>query len=74
MYCRTDDRAGEGRGLPLRGRGGLGHDEGYIVMNLALAAETSGECLGVSLVVHGQHDGLLIAGNTVREDVGAYEL
>lgn len=43
-------------------------------MNLALAAETSGECLGVSLVVHGQHDGLLIAGNTVREDVGAYEL
>ncbi len=34
------------------------------------SAVIGGECQGVSLVVHGQHDGLLIAGNTVREDIG----
>jgi hypothetical protein len=31
----------------------------------------SGECRGVSFVVHGNVNGLLIEGNTVREDIGA---
>lgn len=34
------------------------------------ALDGSGICRAVSLVVHGEHDGLLIAGNVVREDVG----
>jgi len=35
------------------------------------SAILNGKCEGVSLVVHGQKDGLLIEGNLVREDVGA---
>ena len=32
---------------------------------------TTSSCAGTSLVVHGEHDNLLIEGNLVREDVGA---
>ena len=35
------------------------------------SAIVDGECAGVSFVVHGEHDGLLIEGNLVREDLGA---
>ena len=34
------------------------------------SAVINGECQGVSLVVHGKYDGILIEGNTVYEDVG----
>lgn len=34
------------------------------------ALDESGSCDGVSLVVHGAHDDLLIEGNLIREDVG----
>jgi hypothetical protein len=39
--------------------------------DLYQSAVVSGTCQGGSLVVHGRHDGLLIEGNTVHEDVGA---
>lgn len=35
------------------------------------SAVIDGECQGVSLVVHGEHEDIVISGNTVREDVGA---
>jgi hypothetical protein len=35
------------------------------------SAIVDGQCAGVSLVVHGEHEGLRIEGNLVREDVGA---
>ena len=35
------------------------------------SAIVGGECAGVSFVVHGEHDGLLIENNLVREDVDA---
>lgn len=37
------------------------------------SAVIDGECRGVSLVVHGQHDDIVIADNLVREDPGAAE-
>lgn len=39
--------------------------------DLYRSAFIAGTCQGVSLVVHGEHDGLVIEGNTVHEDVGA---
>jgi parallel beta-helix repeat protein len=39
--------------------------------DLYQSAFVGGTCQGVSLVVHGEHDGLLIEGNTVHEDLGA---
>lgn len=51
--------------------GGVAHDMRAIGNDLYRSAIVTTECEGVSLVVHGEHDGLLIEGNTVREDVGA---
>jgi hypothetical protein len=39
--------------------------------DLHRSAMVGGKCQGVSLVAHGNIDGLLIEGNVVREDVGA---
>jgi len=39
--------------------------------DLYRSAVIDGTCQGVSLVVHGEHDGMLIEGNRVHEDVGA---
>jgi hypothetical protein len=39
--------------------------------DLYRSTSINGRCKGVSLVVHGQFDQLLIDGNTVREEVGA---
>jgi len=50
---------------------GVAHDMRAVGNDLYRSAVVTGACDGVSLVVHGQHDGLLIEGNTVREDVGA---
>jgi hypothetical protein len=51
--------------------GGVAHDMRAIGNDLYRSAMVSTECEGVSFVVHGEHDGLVIEGNTVREDVGA---
>lgn len=51
--------------------GGVAMGMRAIGNDLYQSAMVGGQCSAVSLVVHGQHDGLLIEGNTVREDVGA---
>jgi hypothetical protein len=50
---------------------GVAHDMRAVGNDLYRSAVVTNACDGVSLVVHGEHDGLLIEGNTVREDVGA---
>jgi hypothetical protein len=46
----------------------------FIVGNdLYRSSFIDGQCTAVSLVVHGLFDGLLIEGNTIREDVGAVD-
>jgi len=52
---------------------GEGQTQGVEVVGNTLyqsALDSDGVCRGVSLVVHGTHDDLLIADNIVREDVG----
>ncbi|MDH5675434.1 MAG: right-handed parallel beta-helix repeat-containing protein [Myxococcales bacterium] len=53
--------------------GGADQADGMRVVDNELRRSTivNGECRGVSLVVHGNRDGLLIEGNRIEEELGA---
>jgi hypothetical protein len=51
--------------------GGEGSDERIVGNVLTRSAVVNGSCQGVSLVVHGQHAGMRIEGNTISEAPGS---